>query len=112
MAGKERFQALISFKVELNAGRFYHAFEAIQFCFLDNALPEITKTVLEHQRGSTAARLAELQSRCDRCPDNGHYMRLWMGMERQRLETKAEMISEACSKFSEQFSISNQKTVQ
>lgn len=112
IVGKERFQALISLNVGLNAGRFCYAFEAMQFCFLDNALPEIIEIVLEHQRIRIAARLAELQSRCDRCPANGHYMRLWMDMERQRLETKAEMISVACSKFSNEFNIPNQKIVQ
>ena len=99
-AGKDRFQALISLRLEANAGTLCYVFEAIQLCFLDNAMPEIIQAVLEQQSAHLSMRLAELQRRCEHCPDNGHYMRLWMGMERRLLETKAEVISEACRKFS------------
>ena len=111
-AGEERFQTLIASEIDANEGPSFYAFEAIQFCFLDNALPSTVKTVLEHRYACNSERLAELQKRYNRCPNDGHFTRLWVGMERRNLEAKAEIISEAFRICSIEFSQSNQKPPQ
>ena len=111
-AGEERFQVLMAFEIDVNESPSFYAYEAIQFCFLDNALPNTVKTILEHRYACISERLAELQKRYNGCPNNGHFTRLWVGMERRNLEAKAEIISEACRICSIEFSQSNQKIPQ
>ena len=107
-AGEERFQIVMASKIDANEGNPFYAFEALQFCFLDRALPNTVKTVLERQHACNSERLVELQKRHKRCPNDGYFTRLWMGMERRHLEAKTKMISEACRICSNEFSQPNQ----
>ena len=110
--GGQQFQKLMAFEANKNEDRLSYALEAIQFCFLDGAPRSTAKTVLEHQHARISARLIELQERCQRCPYDGHYTRLWMGMERRRLEVKAEFIAIACRECSNDLGRNDSETIQ
>ena len=94
-SGEEQFQNLIASEIDVNEGHSFYAFEAVQFCFLDNALPSTAKTVLEYRDACNSDRLVELRKRFNQCPNDGYFTRIWMAMEQRRLEAKADIISEA-----------------
>jgi len=91
--GSEKLRGLLLHDPGHAASPATHATEAIQFCFLDAADPETAELVLVRMQTRLHQRLSELRQRCRRCPHNGRYVNLWMGMEQRRLEAAAQMLA-------------------
>ncbi|PPR61341.1 MAG: hypothetical protein CFH10_01193 [Alphaproteobacteria bacterium MarineAlpha4_Bin2] len=66
--------------------------EALQFCFLDTANPNTTHFVLSRLEDRAQRRLSEFVGRSQRCPNEGRYTRLWIGLEKRRLEGISRMM--------------------
>ncbi|MEE2688757.1 MAG: hypothetical protein VX430_04955 [Pseudomonadota bacterium] len=66
--------------------------DALQFCFLDTASAKTVEYVLRRLKDRADRRLAEFSVRSQRCPNKGHFTRLWIGMEQRRLEAVSQLI--------------------
>lgn len=69
-----------------------YATEVLQFCFLDAANPKTTHFVLSRLKHRAESRLSEFVGRSQRCPNEGRYTRLWIGLEKRRLEGLSRMM--------------------
>jgi len=67
--------------------------DALQICFLDSANDEIKSCVLKRHATRLQLRLEQFEDRCQLCPYQGRFARLWMGAERSRLDCMAQLLA-------------------
>jgi hypothetical protein len=73
------------------------AMDAVQFCFLDFADSETKISVLSRHTQRLNQRLAQFEDRCRQCPHQGHFTRMWMDVERSRLDCMAQLLARISS---------------
>ena len=94
ISGADRISSLLLHDTGSLASAATLALEAVQFCFLDLANHDTTTRVLTNLRVKLRQRLAQFESRCQRCPHGGRFTRLWMTNEQNRMENMARLLAE------------------
>ena len=70
------------------------AVEAMQFCCLDHVDQATARRVLDRLVDRLTRRLDDYERRLRRCPHDGRFTRLWMGIEQRRLRGMVRVLAD------------------
>ena len=107
--GKDRLHNLVLRDPGDESGSKLHAWEFLQFCFLDFIDCDTAKTVLFSLRSRLQERLSNFRQRSESCPHTGRYIKLWLSIETNRLETSLNTLNLICKEIDDELQIAKSK---